>query len=123
MKELITAVLLVLGALLMLLAGLGLFRMPDLFLRLHGAAKASSLGVGLLLGAAALGLGDVSVVARAALGVTFVFVMTPVATLLIAQAAFRAGIPLWERTHQNDLEEHHPAGGPYEPRLGPDGEE
>ena len=111
------------GALLMLLAGLGLFRMPDLFLRLQAAAKASSLGVGLLMGAAALGLGDVSVVARAALGVTFVFVMTPVATLLIAQAAFRAGIPLWEKTHQNDLEEHHPAGGPYEPHLGPDRED
>ncbi|NVI97971.1 monovalent cation/H(+) antiporter subunit G [Myxococcus sp. AM009] len=123
MKDFITATMLLSGALLMLLAGLGLFRMPDLFLRLQAAAKASSLGVGLLLGAAALGLGDVSVIARAVLGVAFVFVMTPVATLLIAQAAFRAGLPLWERTHQNDLEEHHPAGGPYEPRLGPDGED
>lgn len=123
MKEFLTAVLLISGALLMLLAGLGLFRMPDLFLRLQAAAKASSLGVGVLMGAAALGLGDVSVVARAALGVAFVFVMTPVATLLIAQAAFRAGLPLWERTHQNDLEEHHPSGGPFEPRMGPDGED
>ncbi|NVJ07752.1 monovalent cation/H(+) antiporter subunit G [Myxococcus sp. AM001] len=123
MKDFITATMLLSGALLMLLAGLGLFRMPDLFLRLQAAAKASSLGLGLLLGAAALGLGDVSVIARAVLGVAFVFVMTPVATLLIAQAAFRAGLPLWERTHQNDLEEHHPAGGPYEPRLGPDGED
>ncbi|MFP2957716.1 monovalent cation/H(+) antiporter subunit G [Myxococcus sp. 1LA] len=64
MKDLLTAVMLVSGALLMLLAGLGLFRMPDLFLRLQSAAKASSLGVGLLMGAAALGLGDLSVVAR-----------------------------------------------------------
>ncbi len=123
MREVLTAALLIAGALLMLLAGLGLFRMPDMFLRLHAAAKASSLGVGLLMGAAAVGLGDVSVVARAVLAVAFVFVMTPVAALLIAQAAFRAGLPLWERTHQNDLEEHHPRGGPYEPRLGPDGED
>lgn len=119
LTELLTAALLVPGALLMLLAGLGLLRMPDLFLRLQTAAKASSLGVGLLLGAAAVALGDLSLVARAGLGVAFIFTITPVAAQVIARAAFRAGVPLWGRTHQNDLERHRPRGGPREPRLGP----
>lgn len=102
----------------MLLAGVGICRMPDLFLRLQTTAKASTLGVGLLLGAAAVALEDVSVTARALLGIAFIFAITPVATQLIARAAFRAGIPLWEHTGQNDLEEQRPRGAPREPHLG-----
>ncbi len=118
MRELLTAALLVLGTAFMVLAGLGVYRMPDLFLRLQTTAKASTLGLGMLLGAAAVALEDVAVTARALLGIAFVFTITPMAAQLIARAAFRAGIPLWERTGQNDLKEQRPPGGPHEPRLG-----
>ena len=54
MSERIGAVLLVVGASFMLLAGLGVMRLPDLFMRMQAATTASTLGVGcLLLGVAA----------------------------------------------------------------------
>src|SRR5215218_9757122 len=49
MSERIGAVLLVVGASFMLLAGLGVLRLPDLFMRLQAATKASTLGVGCLM--------------------------------------------------------------------------
>lgn len=47
------ATLLVIGAGLMLVTGLGLIRMPDIFTRMHAATKAASLGVAFMLLAAA----------------------------------------------------------------------
>ena len=51
MREVLTALFLLAGSLIMLLAGLGLIRFPDLFLRMQAATKASTLGLGLVLAA------------------------------------------------------------------------
>ncbi|SEU34245.1 monovalent cation/H(+) antiporter subunit G [Stigmatella erecta] len=109
MREVITAVFLGVGALAMLLAGLGMVRLPDLFLRLQATAKAATLGVGGLLCAAAVNTGSLGGVAHALLTVLFLFAITPVATLLIARAAFHAGVPLWKKTGENDLAEKYRA--------------
>ena len=45
MREVITAFFLVFGTLGMLLAGLGMVRLPDLFMRLQAATKAATLAV------------------------------------------------------------------------------
>ncbi|QRK04771.1 monovalent cation/H(+) antiporter subunit G [Archangium violaceum] len=118
MRELIAAIFLVFGAAFMLLAGLGMVRLPDLFLRLQAAAKAATFGVGGLLCAAAVALWSLSVVARVLLTLIFIFAITPVAAQLIARAAFRAGVPLWERTRENDLEKGRSPPGPRKPRRG-----
>jgi multicomponent Na+:H+ antiporter subunit G len=117
-RELIAAVFLVFGAFFMLLAGLGMVRLPDLFLRLQAAAKAATFGLGGLLCAAAVAEWSLSVVARVLLTSIFVFAITPVAAQLIAHAAFRAGVPLWERTRENDLEGRRSPPGPRRPRHG-----
>lgn len=118
MREPIAAVFLVFGAFFMLLAGLGMVRLPDLFLRLQAAAKAATFGLGGLMWAAAVAEWSLSVVARVLLTSIFVFAITPVAAQLIAHAAFRAGVPLWERTRENDLEGRRSPPGPRKPRHG-----
>ena len=62
----ITGVLALIGATLVLLAAVGIVRMPDLFTRMQAATKASTLGLGCLLAAAAIALADSSAVVRAA---------------------------------------------------------
>ena len=52
--EIVIACLLVLGASLTLIAALGLFRLPDLFTRMHASSKAGTAGSGLLLLAVAM---------------------------------------------------------------------
>ena len=90
--------LLVSGAALMGLAGLGLYRMPDLFTRMHAATKGASLGVGLMLIGAALGFGELAVATKALVTTAFIFLTAPVAAHLLGRAAYSIKTPLWDRT-------------------------
>jgi len=90
--------LVLLGALLMFLAGLGVLRMPDLFTRMHASTKGASLGVALLLIAAALRFQDLSVVTKALITTAFIFITAPVAAHLLGRAAYACKIPLWDRS-------------------------
>jgi multicomponent K+:H+ antiporter subunit G len=47
--ELITGFFLVVGAVFLLVGSIGLFRLPDFYMRLHGPTKASTLGIGAIL--------------------------------------------------------------------------
>jgi multicomponent Na+:H+ antiporter subunit G len=98
MKELLTALFIVLGGFFMFVAALGTYRFPDLFSRMHAAAKASSFGAGLFLAAMVLNYWEWSVFVEAAITVFFVFATTPVATHMIGRAAYWMGVPLYEKT-------------------------
>lgn len=81
---------LILGALLMLtIAVYGVFRMPDIYTRLHAASKTAVFGIIPLLLAITL-TGDPAFIARAVLIGAFVLFTTPVAAHSIAWAAFDA---------------------------------
>ena len=90
--------LLVLGAVMMFLTGLGIYRMPDVFTRMHAATKAASLGVAFLLIAAAIDFRDAGVTAKSVVTVLFVFLTAPVAGHLLGRAAYARRTPLWEHS-------------------------
>jgi multicomponent Na+:H+ antiporter subunit G len=94
----IAAILLVLGAAFMLVAGVGLLRLPDLFLRMSATAKAATLGAALTALGAAVHFGDAAVVGRAVVIVLFLFLTAPVAAHKIGRAGYRRGSPLYEGT-------------------------
>ncbi len=91
-------VLLVLGAGFMLLAGVGLIRLPDLFLRLSATSKAATLGAALTTLGAAVHFGDPAVAGRVLAIVFFLFLTAPVAAHKIGRAGYRRGAPLYEGT-------------------------
>jgi multicomponent Na+:H+ antiporter subunit G len=103
MTDWLTAFLLILGAVLMLLAGIGMVRMPDLFTRMQAATKAATLGVGCVLLAVVVYWGDLAITARTLLVIAFVFLTAPVAAHMIARAAYSIGVPLWEGTFIDEL--------------------
>lgn len=74
---------------------LGMIRFPDVYCRLHASGKVSTLGLfGLLLGAALI---MPSLALKAiALGI-FIVITTPVASHAIALAAYRLGVPLYNK--------------------------
>lgn len=89
MIEIVSVALILMGAGIALLGSLGLARFPDVFTRLHGPTKATTLGVGgVLLGTIILFLseGEVGVV-RELLITVFLFLTAPVSAHLIAKAA------------------------------------
>ncbi len=104
MSDLLSAALLVIGGIFMLLAGVGVLRMPDLFMRMQAATKAATLGAGCMLLAVAVHFGELTVVTRALLVTAFVFMTAPVAAHMIARAAYSVGTPLWEGTIADELQ-------------------
>lgn len=107
-----------LGAVLMVIAGLGVVRMPDLPTRMHASSKAGTLGAALVVVAVAVHLGEGGVAVRAVLVVLFLFLTAPVASHLIARAGYRSGVPLSDDTVIDELRpaiqrpSHAPEDGP-----------
>lgn len=109
MTEWITAIILILSAPFMLLAAIGMLRMPDLYMRMSAATKAATLGAGGLLLAVAVFYGDLAHTTRALLAITFLFLTQPVAAHMISRAGYFHGAPLWEGTRIDEL------AGAYDP--------
>lgn len=82
-------VVLLLGAAFSLIATIGVWRLPDLYTRMHAASKAGAVGGGLILLAVALVCFDAGVALRAITGIVFLLLTTPVAAHLLAKANYR----------------------------------
>ncbi len=98
MIEIVVSILLIIGALFMLIAAVGIVRMPDLYTRMHAATKSSTMGAGSMYLAVAIFYGDLEIVTRAILVMSFLFLTIPVSAHMIARAAYFIGEPLWKGT-------------------------
>lgn len=103
MMEIISGILLIIGSLFILMAGVGLVKMPDLYTRMSATTKASTLGVGLVLIGTAIYFGNVGVTSRAIIIIIFLLLTAPIAAHMIARAAYFDGVPLWKKTWKDDL--------------------
>lgn len=92
------------GALAILIASIGIMRMPDFFLRLSVTVKAATLGAGLLLFVAAMIYPQTSVTTKAIAIILFLVMTAPVSAHMISRAAYISGVELWKGTIRDDLE-------------------
>ena len=82
------------GSLLMLLAGIGVLRFTDVFVRMHALSKASALGMVLVLIGAALDLDHPNDVTSLVLAAVLMLLASPIGNNLLARSTYRAeGIP------------------------------
>lgn len=102
MRPPLAAVLMLAGTFFMLVAAIGLLRLPDLYTRMHAVTKAGTLGIGLVLISAAVSFGDLSVAARAFVALLFVLLTAPVAAHMIGRAGYVGGVSLWDGTAFDD---------------------
>src|SRR5690606_4621286 len=91
------------GALLCLLAALGVLRFPDFFMRMHAATKAGVVGCGLLLAGVGFLDGTTATWIKISVAIVFLLLTTPVAGHLLGRAAYVSGAPFWRGTVANDL--------------------
>lgn len=100
MLEIVLSLLILAGGFFTLVGSLGLFKLDDFFMRLHGPTKASTLGVGAVLVASALHFtfktGDVSL--HEILVTLFLFITAPVSAHLMAKAALHIKVRQVKRT-------------------------
>ncbi|WP_284450757.1 Na+/H+ antiporter subunit G [Methylophaga thalassica] len=108
MLEILLSILIVLGGFFTLVGSLGLFKLPDFYMRLHGPTKASTLGVGAVLVASAIHFsvktGDISL--HEILVTLFLFITAPVSAHLMAKAALHIKVRQEKRTlNKSDQEQ------------------
>lgn len=102
MNDIIVSVLIVLGGGFAAIAGLGLLRLPDVLIRMHASTKAGTLGVGLIVLGVSVHFATSLVITKALLIIAFLFLTAPVGAHLVGRAAYRRGLPLWDKTLMDD---------------------
>lgn len=91
------------GSLFVLLAAIGLVRMPDLYLRVSVTTKAVTLGIGLVLASAAVYFQETSVTTRILAIILFILLTAPVGAHLLSRASYITGVPLWKKSVMDEL--------------------
>lgn len=101
--DIIVGVMLVIGAFFALVAAIGLIRLDDVYMRMHAASKAGTLGSGVLLLALAVESQQLDVVTRAIAGVVFFMLTAPISAHLLARAAYLVGYRPCKATYRDAL--------------------
>lgn len=99
----LTGILCLVGAFFVLVAAIGVVRLNDLYMRMHAASKAGTLGSGVLLIALAVYSSDTAVVLRALAGVTFFLLTAPISAHLLARASYTVGYKPCALTREDAL--------------------
>lgn len=107
MLAILGSVFLLLGSAFVLVASIGIVRMPDLMMRMHASTKAGTLGAGLMSLAIMIFFPEISVWTRAVALIFFVLLTAPVAAHMIGRAAYYGGVELWEGTFVDELKDYH----------------
>ena len=103
MIDIIIMIFCTVGALAILLAAVGVLRMPDVYMRLSVTTKAATMGIGLLLVGAAFHFNDVGVTSRVIAIIFFTTVTAPVSAYLIVRAAYFIKAELWQHSIVDEL--------------------
>ncbi|MBU2610126.1 MAG: monovalent cation/H(+) antiporter subunit G [Chloroflexi bacterium] len=104
MAEIISQILMLIGAAFMFIAALGVLRMPDLFIRMHANAKSATLGVMFMMAGLAIHFADIAITTRAVAVILFLFATSPVAAQMIGRAAYFSRVPIWEGTLSDEMQ-------------------
>ncbi len=105
LRELLAALFLIAGALVVFTASVGLIRFPDVYTRMHAATKAGVVGAGGLLLGGALAVGTWTAVISALAGIFFLFATVTIAAHTLGRAAYLSGSPLARSTVINAIED------------------
>ncbi|HUH24987.1 MAG TPA: monovalent cation/H(+) antiporter subunit G [Flavobacterium sp.] len=110
MTDLLIIILSTLGAIFILIASFGIYKMPDFYARLSVTIKAATLGIGCILIAASLYFSEFSVTTKAFAIILFLILTSPVAGFLIGKVAYITGTKLWKHSiideMKNDPDSH-----------------
>lgn len=105
MRDILISVFLLSGSFFILLSAIGIMRMPDLYMRVSTATKATTLGVGLIVLSSALYFESLPIVGKSLLVIAFLFLTAPVAGQILVRAGLMSGSQLWRGTRYNEYDE------------------
>jgi multicomponent Na+:H+ antiporter subunit G len=104
-REILSAVFLISGAFFIFVAALGMFRLPDLYTRMHAATKSISLGIGCLLIGTVIYFATLLIMLKAVAIILFIFMTMPVASHMISRVAYLRRVNIWDETWTDEMAE------------------
>jgi len=106
--ELVIALFILFGAIVALLGSIGLAKLPDFYMRLHGPTKASTLGVGCTLIGSMLYFSFLidGISIQEAIITLFLFVTAPASAHMMAKAALHRRINCVKKTRNTPWRDH-----------------
>lgn len=110
--EILTLVCIVSGVILIFIASIGLFKMPDIYTRMSAVTKAVTFKVGLVMLSVSIYFNTFPVVFKSLLIVFLLLLTTPVSSHLLGKEAHRRKMPLWKKTLTDELAEYNDENEP-----------
>ncbi|MDN3671063.1 monovalent cation/H(+) antiporter subunit G [Echinicola jeungdonensis] len=104
-RDIISAGLILIGVVFMLLAAIGLIRFPDFYIRNSASTKAAILGLGLILLGTGIYYNQILIFVELSAIFLFIFLINPLASHIVARAAFKTKVPFWKKTNLDDIKE------------------
>lgn len=107
MSDIVVSICLLAGAAFMVLAAVGIVRLPDLPTRMHASTKAGAMGAMFTMAGVAFHFADSVVFARAFAIIIFILITAPIAAHVIGRAGYFTGTTLWDGTIKDELRENY----------------
>ncbi|MFN3661980.1 monovalent cation/H(+) antiporter subunit G [Yoonia sp.] len=89
MIDILVGVFLLIGSFFALVAAIGIFRLPDVLMRMHASTKAGTLGSSLILIGCAIFYADGATTTRVIATIVFLMLTAPIAAHMLGRAAAR----------------------------------
>lgn len=106
LKEVISSLFILAGVFFMLVATIGLLRLPDFYIRMSAITKGATLGLGLILLGIAIYFNQPGMLLKVLAVITFSFITAPVAAHVIGRTAVQNKIPFWEKTNLKEFKKY-----------------
>lgn len=103
-KEIISALLILLGAIFMLISSIGMIRLPDFYIRNSASTKAVVLGVSLILLGVGIHYDDILIFIEIFAIIFFIYLISPLAAHIVSRAAIITKVEFWKKTNLDDLD-------------------
>ena len=105
-RELISSVFILSGAVFMLIASIGLLRFPDFYIRMSAITKGATLGLGLIVSGMGIYFNQSDMLLKVIVIICFSFITAPVAAHVIGRTAVWNKIPFWSKTDLDEVQEY-----------------
>ena len=90
--DILSWILIIIGSVSMLIGGLGVLRLPDVYTRMHAASITDTLGAGALLLGLTIQAGFTLIAVKLLLILVFLFFTSPTSSFALAHAALSSGV-------------------------------
>lgn len=95
-QDIFSYVSIALGVIFLLIAGIGIIRLPDFYIRMSAITKAGTMGVGFIVLGISIHFNDLTIAGKSFVIISFMLLTSPVAAHIISRAAYKQSVPFWK---------------------------